>query len=98
MVNISNELCAREGLHGTRLATGSLGLVRKGPDSLYGLNPYWNDAPVEHVVSVTKARTLVCANLFDKDDLAPFQGKYITHVSALVSYMYGYEDKSGIHA
>ena len=38
MVNISNELAAPEGLHGTRLATGSLGLVWKGPDSLYGLN------------------------------------------------------------
>ena len=34
MVNISNELAAPEGLHGTRLATGSLGLVWKGPDSL----------------------------------------------------------------
>ncbi len=43
-----------------------------------------------------EGKDIICASLFDKDDLAPFQGKYITHVSALVNYMYGYEDKSGI--
>lgn len=97
MVNISNELAAPEGLHGTRLATGSLGLVWKGPDSLYGLNHIGMMRQLNMSFG-NEGKDIICANLFDKDDLAPFQGKYITHVSALVNYMYGYEDKSGIHA
>ena len=89
---------APEGLTGSTEGSGKpLSLIWKNNFGAYQLN---------HVYSLitgmatlgNEGKDLIGANAFDKEDLAPYKGKYLTGVTTDINFYDGYEVDKGIHA
>lgn len=96
-VNIVDGIDAPEGLTGIRNADGSASLIWKSQSGQYGLNHLGNIRTMNMAFG-NEGKEMIGANLFTEEDIAPYDGKYITSVSALINYFNWYDDVLGIKA
>lgn len=96
-VNISKDLLEPTGLTGVRPDDSTALLIWKSPSECYNLNHIGNLRTMNMAFG-NDGEEIIAANLFTSDDLAPYAGKYITSVSALVNYFNWYDDVLGINA
>jgi len=96
-VNTSADVRAPEGLSGTRTTGSALSMIWQSQSGCYNLNHLGNLRTMNMAFG-NDGKEMIGANLFTPDDLAPYAGRYITSVSALINYFNYYEDVLGINA
>lgn len=89
---------APEGLTGCKNSSDTpLSLIWKNNFGAYQLNHI--NSVIEGMFTLgNEGKDLIGANAFDKDDLAPYKGKYLTGVTTTINFYDWYEVDKGIHA
>lgn len=89
---------APEGLTGCKNSNDTpLSLIWKNNFGAYQLNHI--NRVIEGMFTLgNEGKELIGANAFDKDDLAPYKGKYLTGVTTIINFYDWYEVNKGIHA
>lgn len=89
---------APEGLTGCKNSSDTpLSLIWKNNFGAYQLNHI--NSVVESMFTLgNEGKEVIGANAFDKDDLAPYKGKYLTGVTTIINFYDWYEVNKGIHA
>lgn len=86
------------GLTGSTAGSGKpLSLIWKNNFGAYQLNHI--NSLIEGMGTLgNEGKDLIGANAFDKDDLAPYKGKYLTGVTSIINFYDWCEVNKGIHA
>lgn len=89
---------APKGLTGSTEGNGKpLSLIWKNNFGAYQLNHVYR--LIEGMATLgNEGKDLIGANAFDKEDLAPYKGKYLTGVTTVINFYDWYEVEKGIHA
>lgn len=75
----------------------ALTLIWKNPEGAYLLN-YLNNLVEGMLTLGNEGKPMIAANKFDKKDLAPYAGKYLTGVNTIINFYDWVEVVKGIHA